>query len=180
MRYECIRDFKKGLRVIVVNNQKSGHCFNIGTKLKIVKRHESQPAWYCRKWIFGLQQVLREDELDIVHLRKCHTRGYIYDNKTMKHKIMEKLTEEQIQAVIYWMNNCEQLKDTIIPLRFKEDWTNQLNLANCTGKPPLGLKPKWVHDQQRQGEILAAINRYLEARKTPPKEWALEFASYCV
>ncbi len=46
-------------------------------------------------------------------------------------------------------------------------------------KPPLGLKPKWIHDQQRQDEIMAAINRYLEAGKTPPKEWAAEFALYC-
>ena len=46
-------------------------------------------------------------------------------------------------------------------------------------KPPLGLKPKWLHDQHRQGEILAAISRYLELGKTPPKEWAIEFASYC-
>jgi len=26
---------------------------------------------------------------------------------------------------------------------------------------------------------MAAISRYLEVGKTPPKEWAIEFASYC-
>jgi len=46
-------------------------------------------------------------------------------------------------------------------------------------KPPLGLKPKQIHDHQRQGEIMAAIARYLEVGKTPPKEWVIEFASYC-
>ena len=30
-----------------------------------------------------------------------------------------------------------------------------------------------------QGEIMAAMAKYLEAGKTPPKEWAIEFASYC-
>ena len=95
---------------------------------------------------------------------------------------MNTLTQDQIDAVVDWMNNWEQLKDTAIPLRFKEDWTKQLNLAivshSRSERPPLGLKPKWIHDQQRQGEIMDAINRYLEAGKTPPKEWALEFASY--
>jgi len=96
---------------------------------------------------------------------------------------MKTLTQDQIDAVIDWMNNWEQLKDTAISLRFKQDWEKQLNLAIVSHsriyKPPLGLKPKWIHDQQRQGEIMAAINRYLEAGKTPPKEWAIEFASYC-
>ena len=96
---------------------------------------------------------------------------------------MKTLTQEQIDAVIDWMNGWDQLRDTAIPLRFKEEWTKQLNSAivshSKVDKPPLGLKPKWVHDRQRQGEIMKAINRYLEAGKTPPKEWAIEFASYC-
>lgn len=35
---------------------------------------------------------------------------------------MDNLTKEQIQAVINWMNTWDQLKDTAIPLRFKEDF----------------------------------------------------------
>jgi len=95
---------------------------------------------------------------------------------------MKTLTEDQINDVIIWMNEWDQLKDTVIPIRFKEDWTKQLNSANVSHnikKPPLGLKPKWIHDQQRQGEVMAAISRYLEANKIPPKEWVIEFASYC-
>lgn len=96
---------------------------------------------------------------------------------------MKALTQDQIDAVVHWMNNWEQLKNTAIPIRFKEDCTKELDLAivdhNKVEKPPLGLKPKWIHDQQRQGEIMAAMSRYLEVGKTPPKEWAIEFASYC-
>jgi len=96
---------------------------------------------------------------------------------------MDTLTQTQIDIVIDWMNNWDQLKNTSIPLRFKEDWTKQLNLAIAShskvDKPPLGLMPKRIHDQHRQGEIMSAITRYLEVGKTPPKEWALEFASYC-
>jgi len=96
---------------------------------------------------------------------------------------MKPLTHDQIEAVIQWMNGWNQLKDTSIPLRFKEDWTQKQSVSDQNSttneRPPLGLKPKWIHDQHRQSEILSAMNRYLEAGKTPPKEWALEFASYC-
>ncbi len=32
------------------------------------------------------------------------------------------LSNEQIDAVVAWMNTWEQLKDTVIPIRFKEDF----------------------------------------------------------
>ncbi|CAJ0701612.1 hypothetical protein LMG19089_02882 [Ralstonia edaphis] len=38
-------------------------------------------------------------------------------------------------------------------------------------KPPLGLKPKHIHDKERAEEILAAIDRYVAARKVVPAEW---------
>ena len=34
-----------------------------------------------------------------------------------------KLTPKQIEAVVNWMNDWEQLKGTSIPLRFKEDFS---------------------------------------------------------
>ncbi len=39
-----------------------------------------------------------------------------------KNKFTQKLNQEQIDLVIEWMNTWEQLKDTAIPLRFKEDF----------------------------------------------------------
>ena len=36
---------------------------------------------------------------------------------------MPDLTNEQIDVVINWMNSWEQLRDTAIPIRFKEDFT---------------------------------------------------------
>ncbi len=43
------------------------------------------------------------------------------------------LNKEQIQKVIDWMNTWEQLKDTAIPLRFKEEFTKQLTLTDVAG-----------------------------------------------
>lgn len=40
------------------------------------------------------------------------------------------LNKEQIQKVIDWMNTWEQLKNTAIPLRFKEEFTKQLTLTD--------------------------------------------------
>jgi len=38
-------------------------------------------------------------------------------------------------------------------------------------KPPLGLKPKQIHEEQRVAEILKAIYRYKISKKSVPKEW---------
>ena len=94
---------------------------------------------------------------------------------------MKPLTQDQIKAVIDWLNTWEQLENTVIPIRFRDEWSKKLNLIdkNNNIRPPIGLKPKFIHDQERQIAIIDAINRYLEAGKSPPKEWVLEFASYC-
>lgn len=40
--------------------------------------------------------------------------------------------------------------------------------------PPIGLKPKHIHDQERVWEIVSAMSRYCEAGKTIPCEWIRE------
>jgi len=43
-------------------------------------------------------------------------------------------------------------------------------------KPPLGLRPKWLADEQRIAEVLAAISRYETAGWDVPQEWRDEVA----
>jgi hypothetical protein len=38
-------------------------------------------------------------------------------------------------------------------------------------KPPIGLKPRWIHDSQRAKEILEAIERYTDSNMSIPKVW---------
>lgn len=45
---------------------------------------------------------------------------------------------------------------------------------NIVEKPPLGLKPKWIHDKQRKREIIEAMERYSNAGKPIPAEWVEE------
>lgn len=40
--------------------------------------------------------------------------------------------------------------------------------------PPIGLIPKFVRDRERALEVLAAMNRYVEAGKKIPSAWLLE------
>lgn len=41
-------------------------------------------------------------------------------------------------------------------------------------KPPLGLKPKYIHDKARVKEILDAMERYSYQRFPVPIEWIEE------
>ena len=41
-------------------------------------------------------------------------------------------------------------------------------------KPPLGIKPKYVHDHERLVEIIGAMGRYSGVGKRIPGEWIHE------
>lgn len=41
-------------------------------------------------------------------------------------------------------------------------------------KPPMGVKPRHIHDMERFREIIDAINRYSDANLPVPKEWVRE------
>ncbi len=42
-------------------------------------------------------------------------------------------------------------------------------------KPPLGVKPQKIHDEQRNEMLSAGISRYLKAGKEIPIEWVDEY-----
>ena len=46
-------------------------------------------------------------------------------------------------------------------------------------KPPLGLVPKHIHDNNRAIQIVEAIHRYLLEFKPVPEEWTRELYSIC-
>ena len=41
-------------------------------------------------------------------------------------------------------------------------------------KPPIGLKPRWLHETNRIQDIIDAIKRYSEAEEPIPTEWVDE------
>ena len=43
-------------------------------------------------------------------------------------------------------------------------------------KPPIGLKPKYIHDYDRSMDILAAMKRYNDVGKEIPEDWFSELA----
>lgn len=42
-------------------------------------------------------------------------------------------------------------------------------------KPPLGLRPRFIVDEQRLDEVKSAIIRYIEHGKKLPDEWIQEY-----
>lgn len=44
-------------------------------------------------------------------------------------------------------------------------------------KPPMGLTPKWVREEERIKEVREAIMRYYNSRKKIPIEWIEEYNS---
>ena len=52
---------------------------------------------------------------------------------------------------------------------------NQPEQPEPTQKPPLGLIPRWLIDEQRKADIDAAIDRYKAAGVAIPREWISEY-----
>lgn len=48
------------------------------------------------------------------------------------------LNQEQIETVVRWLNEWHHLKYSVIPQRFKEDFTRILN--NSTNEEPVTIK----------------------------------------
>lgn len=42
-------------------------------------------------------------------------------------------------------------------------------------KPPLGVKPKWLHDEERKQELKKTIERHLVESEAIPIEWVEEY-----
>ena len=47
------------------------------------------------------------------------------------------------------------------------------------GKPPLGVKPRNIHDTERMDDLVSAIARYISAGYTIPYEWVKELTELC-
>lgn len=44
-----------------------------------------------------------------------------------------------------------------------------------TKKPPIGIKPRYIHDSFRRNEIKDAISRYIQANVKIPLKWVTEY-----
>lgn len=47
-------------------------------------------------------------------------------------------------------------------------------MSDVIVKPPLGLMPRFIHDEKRMHEILDACNRFIQASRPVPIEWIEE------
>jgi hypothetical protein len=66
------------------------------------------------------------------------------------------------EAVICKINPRDTMQDTMQEIKGR------------ASKPPIGLKPKTVHDGDREVEIINAMIRYLKAKKPIPDSWSTE------
>lgn len=53
-----------------------------------------------------------------------------------------------------------------------EKWS--VENSEKTAKPPIGIIPRYLHDEERLHHIVDGINRYAEAHKDIPAEWVGE------
>jgi len=67
---------------------------------------------------------------------------------------------------------CESLDG--VPIKYTEKWKVEIQEKEAEKKPPLGIKPRYVHDHERLAEIIGAMGRYSGVGKRIPGEWIHE------
>lgn len=123
------------------------------------------------------QEATPQEWLDVLK-KEAKKRGY-YDNPhTSKGGIRPKVTDLQFNY------NCagghQNLSDTAtknVIWNSIDGWAivvEPSELENKVEKPPLGLKPLFIHNEHRLNKIMEAIKNYSNANKSIPKEWVNE------
>jgi len=49
-------------------------------------------------------------------------------------------------------------------------------MSESQEKPPIGLTPKRIHDSVRVGDIVRAMNRFIDAGMDIPQDWVNELS----
>jgi hypothetical protein len=65
-------------------------------------------------------------------------------------------------------------KTVVIRFSTVKDFTVEVEKVGDIKEPPIGIVPKWLHDENRAKEIGKAVNRYLDAGIAIPTEWQEE------
>jgi len=99
-------------------------------------------------------------DIDKIVKDKLLSRGFTEERQLNNRGLIGATIDETIDAVIN--------KNAVLR-----------SVSHSIEKPPIGLKPKWLHDEQRQKECKEAIERYVNAGRKVPQEWLDEYNSYC-
>lgn len=128
------------------------------------------------------QEATPEEWLDALK-KEAKKRGY-YDNKCLvNEKVYPKVTDLEFYIDFGNGTNVELsqgLSDKVSGFKIWNSIDGWVKIVvppepkNDVEKPPLGLKPLFIHNEHRLNEIMEAIKNYSNANKSIPKEWVNE------
>lgn len=110
---------------------------------------DEQSAYEFISWYF------KKDETELTK-KEFNQYLWFYDNKNKEYVLRKKYTGQYA-----------------IPVELFDKWQNHLKSQII--EPPLGVIPKWLHDEYRIKDLKAAINRYLDNNREVSAEWIDEY-----
>ena len=82
-------------------------------------------------------------------------------------------TTDNRDFVWYYPNGAFETEERRQDFEFHAEWYGVPEPPSAP--PPLGLKPRSIHDGQRRDGIKEAMLRYMDANKSIPPEWLEEY-----
>ncbi|MEC1709848.1 hypothetical protein P9E09_20040 [Bacillus mojavensis] len=110
---------------------------------------DEQSAYEFISWYF------KKDKTEFTK-KEFNQYLWFYDNKNKEYVLRKKCTGQYA-----------------IPVELFDKWQN--HLKSQIEEPPLGVIPKWLHDEHRIKDLKAAINRYLGNNHEVSAEWIDEY-----
>ncbi|GLI90449.1 MBL fold metallo-hydrolase [Bacillus subtilis] len=122
--------------------------------------------------------ALKNKEYDEFYQDTC---SVLYDgNVHMSLTELHRQIPQEVRSRVY----CMHLDEKFAPEKAKQYGFNVVEPVNfekaskAVEKPPLGVTPRWLHDELRFKELSEAIERFREACKPIPEVWVNEYNSY--
>lgn len=96
-----------------------------------------------------------------------------YERKMFYEGVLPLHYLDELKYIDYIMLDKEDIQ--LLCKKYQLQPIKNIKNVEIIEKPPLGLVPKWVRQEQRCSEIREAIDRYTDASKPIPIEWIEEY-----
>jgi hypothetical protein len=114
------------------------------------------------------KEVLFRLKTDTAHF-KCS----IFKRLSPNEKFVEITSDSENHICLGWIEVDNVLLEDVLTVDSPEPSKVEYEYWYCK-KPPLGITPKWLYDEQRLKSLYDAIKRYMDAGLLPNQEWMQE------
>lgn len=167
----------------VVNKRKDGYYW---------VKYKADESWYIVKYINGFAYFtgngIQHTENNFIEICEIPITRLMFEkcanNDLMlieRRRLLDAIPEKGVKDALEWIEKMKDAEKHIKLMNVKPDFNSSASRINTdkqkSTRPPIGITPKHIVDEQRKEAIIKAISRYLAEGFKIPTEWIEEYNS---